>query len=81
VRQDIREHKGWIWMGAGVIAVGLYGVVATFQPDDSFGRVLFAGQIAWACSPTAAAPTASTSSAPSCVSPVRRSPCAAPRGH
>jgi small multidrug resistance family-3 protein len=49
VRQDIREHKGWIWVGAGVIAVGLYGVVATFQPDDSFGRVLFAGQFAWAC--------------------------------
>ncbi|MFJ3520404.1 MULTISPECIES: YnfA family protein [unclassified Streptomyces] len=52
--QGIREHKGWIWIGAGVIALGLYGVVATFQPDDNFGRILaayggifVAGSIAW----------------------------------
>ncbi|MCD2468957.1 hypothetical protein MBT42_36075 [Streptomyces sp. MBT42] len=25
VWQDIREHKGWVWIGAGVIALGLYG--------------------------------------------------------
>ncbi|MFE3252116.1 YnfA family protein [Streptomyces sp. NPDC059209] len=54
VRQGIREHKGWIWIGAGVIALGLYGVVATFQHDDNFGRILaayggifVAGSIAW----------------------------------
>ncbi|MFE5123609.1 YnfA family protein [Streptomyces sp. NPDC056669] len=40
VWQGIREHKGWIWIGAGVIALGLYGVVATFQNDDDFGRIL-----------------------------------------
>lgn len=54
VWQGIREHKGWIWVGAGVIALGLYGVVATFQSDDNFGRILaayggifVAGSIAW----------------------------------
>ncbi len=54
VWQGIREHKGWIWIGAGVIALGLYGVVASFQSDDDFGRVLaayggifVAGSIAW----------------------------------
>ncbi|MEV6203572.1 YnfA family protein [Streptomyces sp. NPDC051771] len=54
VWQGIREHKGWIWIGAGVIALGLYGVVATLQSDDDFGRILaayggvfVAGSIAW----------------------------------
>ncbi|MEK9522915.1 YnfA family protein [Streptomyces sp. NPDC087908] len=55
VWQGIREHKGWIWIGAGVVALGLYGVVATLQSDENFGRVLaayggifVAGSIAWA---------------------------------
>ncbi|MDQ0765363.1 small multidrug resistance family-3 protein [Streptomyces canus] len=50
----LREHQGWIWIGAGIIALGLYGVVATFQSDDNFGRILaayggifVAGSIAW----------------------------------
>lgn len=54
VWQGIREHKGWVWIGAGVIALGLYGVVATLQSDDNFGRVLaayggifVAGSLAW----------------------------------
>ncbi|MFE0726895.1 YnfA family protein [Streptomyces antibioticus] len=54
VWQGIREHKGWIWIGAGVVALGLYGVVATLQSDDDFGRILaayggvfVAGSIAW----------------------------------
>jgi small multidrug resistance family-3 protein len=54
VWQGIREHKGWIWIGAGVIALGLYGVVATLQSDENFGRILaayggvfVAGSIAW----------------------------------
>ncbi|MEU3277729.1 YnfA family protein [Streptomyces antibioticus] len=54
VWQGIREHKGWVWIGAGVVALGLYGVVATLQSDDDFGRVLaayggifVAGSIAW----------------------------------
>ncbi len=25
VWQGVREHKGWVWIGAGVIALGLYG--------------------------------------------------------
>lgn len=36
--QGIREHKGWIWVAAGVIALGP-GVVATWQSDDNFGRI------------------------------------------
>jgi small multidrug resistance family-3 protein len=54
VWQGLREHKGWVWVGAGVIALGLYGAVATLQPDASFGRILaayggvfVAGSLAW----------------------------------
>ncbi|MFJ2027871.1 YnfA family protein [Streptomyces sp. NPDC087897] len=54
VWQGIREHRGWVWVGAGVIALGLYGVVATLQSGDDFGRILaayggvfVAGSIAW----------------------------------
>ncbi|MFC7625193.1 YnfA family protein [Microlunatus sp. GCM10028923] len=53
--QGLREHKGWVWVGAGVIALGLYGFVATLQPDPHFGRILaayggifVAGSLAWA---------------------------------
>ena len=42
VWQGVRESKGLVWMGAGVIALGLYGFVATFQSDANFGRVLAA---------------------------------------
>ena len=54
VWQGVREHRGWIWIGAGVIALGLYGFVATWQPDANFGRILaayggvfVAGSLAW----------------------------------
>ena len=54
VWQGVREHKGWIWVGAGAIALGLYGFVATFQPEVHFGRILaayggvfVAGSLAW----------------------------------
>lgn len=40
--QGLREQRGLIWIGAGVIALGLYGFVATFQPDPNFGRILAA---------------------------------------
>lgn len=54
VWQGVREHKGWVWVGAGVIALGLYGFVATMQDDANFGRILaayggvfVAGSLAW----------------------------------
>jgi small multidrug resistance family-3 protein len=54
VWQGVREHKGLLWIGAGVIALGLYGFAATFQADPHFGRVLaayggvfVAGSLAW----------------------------------
>jgi len=54
VWQGLREHRGWIWVGLGVISLGLYGAVATFQPDAHFGRILaayggvfVAGSLAW----------------------------------
>ena len=54
VWQGLREHRGALFVGAGVIALGLYGVVATLQPDPNFGRVLaayggvfVAGSLAW----------------------------------
>lgn len=42
VWQGVREHRGWAWIGAGVIALGIYGFVATGQPDAQFGRILAA---------------------------------------
>ncbi len=55
VWQGIREHRGWLWAGAGVIALGAYGFVATLQPDANFGRILaayggvfVAGSLVWA---------------------------------
>ncbi|GAB3064847.1 YnfA family protein [Monashia sp. NPDC004114] len=55
VWQGVREHRGWVFMGLGVIALGLYGFVATLQPDAHFGRILaayggvfVAGSLVWA---------------------------------
>ncbi|OBB35749.1 YnfA family protein [Nocardia sp. 852002-51244_SCH5132740] len=42
VWQGVREHRGWGWIGAGIIALGIYGFVATLQPDANFGRILAA---------------------------------------
>ena len=54
VWQGVREHRGLIFVGAGILALGLYGFVATFQPDPHFGRILaayggvfVAGSLAW----------------------------------
>ncbi|MEU7038194.1 YnfA family protein [Streptomyces sp. NPDC046237] len=54
VWQGVREHRGWIWIGAGIAALGIYGFVATLQPDAEFGRILaayggvfVAGSLAW----------------------------------
>ncbi len=54
VWQGVREHRGLLWMGAGVIALGAYGFFAAFQPDPHFGRVLaayggvfIAGSLVW----------------------------------
>jgi small multidrug resistance family-3 protein len=42
VWQGVREHRGLIFAGAGVVALGAYGFVATLQPDAHFGRILAA---------------------------------------
>ena len=54
VWQGVREQRGLVWVGAGVLALGAYGFVATMQPDPHFGRVLaayggvfVAGSLAW----------------------------------
>jgi len=54
VWQGVREDRGLLFAGAGVVALGAYGFVATFQPDPNFGRVLAAyggvfvvGSLAW----------------------------------
>ena len=54
VWQGWREHRGLWFIAAGVIALGLYGFVATFQPDPNFGRILaayggvfVAGSLVW----------------------------------
>ena len=54
VWQGWREHRGLLWIAAGVIALGLYGFAATLQPDPHFGRILaayggvfVAGSLTW----------------------------------
>jgi small multidrug resistance family-3 protein len=54
VWQGTREHRGALFIGAGVAALGAYGFVATLQDDNNFGRVLaayggifVAGSLAW----------------------------------
>lgn len=54
VWQGVREQIGLLWIGAGVVALGLYGFVATLQADPHFGRILaayggvfVAGSLAW----------------------------------
>jgi small multidrug resistance family-3 protein len=52
--QGWRESRGVLWIAGGIIALGAYGFVATFQPDAHFGRILaayggifVAGSLAW----------------------------------
>ncbi|THV25945.1 YnfA family protein [Glycomyces paridis] len=52
--QGVREHRGLLWIAAGIVALGAYGFVAAFQPDPNFGRILaayggvfVAGSLAW----------------------------------
>jgi small multidrug resistance family-3 protein len=52
--QGWREHRGLWWIAGGLISLGVYGFVATFQPDPNFGRLLaayggifVAGSLAW----------------------------------
>ncbi|MPY93470.1 MAG: YnfA family protein [Acidimicrobiia bacterium] len=54
VWQGVREHRGLLWVGAGIVALGAYGFIATLQPDPNFGRILAAyggvfvvGSLAW----------------------------------
>ena len=54
VWQGVREHRGLIWVGAGIAALAAYGFVATLQDESNFGRILaayggifVAGSLAW----------------------------------
>ena len=54
VWQGVREQRGVAWIGAGIVALGAYGFVATLQDDANFGRILaayggifVAGSLAW----------------------------------
>ena len=54
VWQGVREHRGVAFVGAGIAALGIYGFIATLQPDATFGRILaayggifVAGSLAW----------------------------------
>src|SRR6201995_3507883 len=39
VWQGVREHRGWVWGGGGIVALGLYGFAATPQPDSHLGQI------------------------------------------
>ena len=52
--QGVRERRGIAFIGAGIVALALYGFVATLQEDANFGRILaayggifVAGSLAW----------------------------------
>ena len=54
VWQGVREHRGLLFVAAGVLALAGYGFVAAFQPDPHFGRILaayggifVAGSLGW----------------------------------
>jgi small multidrug resistance family-3 protein len=38
----IKEDRGVLFVALGVVALGLYGIVAALQPSHEFGRVLAA---------------------------------------
>ena len=42
VWQAVREGRAWLFAALGVLALGLYGFAASFQPDAQFGRILAA---------------------------------------
>lgn len=55
VWQGLRENRGLLWVGAGVLALGVYGMLMTLQPENNFGRLLAAyggvfivGSLVWA---------------------------------
>ena len=54
VWQGVREGRGVVFVGLGIMALAAYGFVATLQPDAHFGRILaayggifVAGSLAW----------------------------------
>jgi small multidrug resistance family-3 protein len=54
VWQGVREQRGLVCIGAGIVALSAYGFIATLQPDAHFGRILaayggvfVAGSLAW----------------------------------
>ena len=75
VWQGVREHRGLIWVGLGIIASGVYPLAATLQAEPEFGRILaayggvfIAAAFVWGSS-TVSARIAWISSAPSSASP------------
>lgn len=42
VWQGLREHRGLLWIGAGVVVLGGYGMLMTLQPEAHFGRIMAA---------------------------------------
>ncbi|MEH3052670.1 MAG: YnfA family protein [Patulibacter minatonensis] len=55
VWQGLRDGRGAWWVVAGGLALAAYGVIATLQPSNEFGRVLaayggvfIAGSLLWA---------------------------------
>ena len=50
----IKENKGVLVVALGMLALGIYGLIASLQPEANFGRVLAAyggvfivGSLAW----------------------------------
>jgi len=57
VWQGVRVNRGVVWVGAGIVALAAYGLIATLQDEVNFGRILaayggvfVAGSLAWGIS-------------------------------
>ncbi len=78
----LKDDKGPLYVLLGVIALGLYGVVATFQPSNEFGRVLAAyggvfivGSLLWGVAFDGFHPDRADPSAPRSASSASASSC------
>lgn len=56
VWQGVREHRGVVFIGLGIMALAAYGFVATFQPDPHSTR----GPHSWSGGPRRARPQCAT---------------------
>lgn len=81
----LRNQRSLVAAGLGIVALGVYGVIETLQPETNFGRLFAAyggvfatGSLLWGIAVEGSAPTGGTSPASRSSSPASRSSCSPP---